>query len=157
VGGSFAGAIVALLLFFFGIVTGAGVGDRLAERCVTRREYWLCNLAIFLVGALVCALVLLTPFTVLVGLAIGLVAGAIAGLKMAFGESVGPWKAHDKFFRVNKNQVRRGEDGERAEAVRRARRDGSPEPELISVQDPAASSAPGRAGAAGRQDKNKRK
>ncbi len=142
--GSFAGAIVALLLFFFGIVTGAGVGDRLATRCVTRREYWLCNLAVFLVGALVCALVLLTPLTVLIALAIGLIAGTIVGLKMSFGESVGPWKAHDTFFGVNKDQVKRAQNGERAEAVRRARRDGGPEPELISVQDSAArpSSAP---------------
>lgn len=132
----FAGAVVALLLFFFGIVTGAGIGDRLAPRCVTRREYWLANVGILLVGAVLSALVLLSTFTMLVGLVIGLMAGAVAGLKMAFGESVGPWKAHDRFFKVNKDQLRRSENGERAEAVRRARRDGTPEPELISVQDP---------------------
>lgn len=132
----FAGAVVALLLFFFGIVTGAGIGDRLAPRCVTRREYWLANVGILLVGAVLSALVLLSTLTMLVGLVIGLMAGAVAGLKMAFGESVGPWKAHDRFFKVNKDQLRRSENGERAEAVRRARRDGTPEPELISVQDP---------------------
>lgn len=132
----FAGAVVALLLFFFGIVTGAGIGDRLAPRCVTRREYWLANAGILLVGAVLSALVLLSTLTMLVGLVIGLMAGSVAGLKMAFGESVGPWKAHDRFFRVNKDQLKRSEHGERAEAVRRARRDGTPEPELISVQDP---------------------
>ena len=68
-------------------------------------------------------------------LVIGLIGGTVAGMKMGFGESVGPWKAHDRYFRVNKDQLRRSENSERAEAVRRARRDGTPEPELISVVD----------------------
>ena len=54
--------------------------------------------------------------------------------ELGFGESVGPWKFVDKTFRANKDQLRRAKDGKRAEAVRRARRDGTPEPELISVQ-----------------------
>ena len=62
------------------------------------------------------------------GLVIGLMAGAVAGLKLGFGESVGPWKFVDKTFRANKDQLRRAKDGKRAEAVRRARRDGTPEP-----------------------------
>ena len=64
-------------------------------------------------------------------------AGAVAALKMDFGESVGPWKAHDTFFRVNKDQVRRA-GSPQAEAVRRARRDNKPMPEVISVQDDSA-------------------
>ena len=130
----FAQAIIVLLFFGFGIVTGVGVGERLATRCVTRREYVLANVAVLLVGAVLVAFATLTPAAVAVGLVIGLMAGTIAGLKMGFGESVGPWKAHDRYFRVNKDQLRRSENGERAEAARRARRDGTPEPELMSVQ-----------------------
>lgn len=148
----FAGALVALLLFLFGIVTGVGIGERLAVRCVTRREYWFANLGTFLVGALVSALVLLTPFVMLAALTVGLIAGTVAGLKMGFGESVGPWKAHDRYFRVNRDQLRRAENGERAEAVRRARRDGTPEPEYMSVQAP----ADGAAGTPGRDDHRKK-
>lgn len=130
----FAGAIIVLLFFGFGIVTGVGVGERLAARCVTKREYVLANVATLAVGAVAVALSCLTPGAVLIGLVIGLMTGTIGGLKMGFGESVGPWKAHDRFFRVNKDHLRRSEASEQAEAARRARRDGGPEPELMSVQ-----------------------
>ena len=120
----FAVAVMALVLFLFGIVSGVGLGDELSRRCVTKREYGLANAGV----------VLVTGLSVLMGLVIGLMAGAVAGLKLGFGESVGPWKFVDKTFRANKDQLRRAKDGKRAEAVRRARRDGTPEPELISVQ-----------------------
>ena len=129
-----AGLIFALMFLLFGTVTGVGVGERLVKRCVTKREYVIANFVTLLVGAVACAVAMLAPFPVLVVLVIGLIGGTVAGLKMGFGESVGPWKAHDRYFRVNKDQLRRSENGERAEAVRRARRDGTPEPELMSVQ-----------------------
>ena len=132
--GDLASGIFALMFLLFGTVTGVGVGERLVKRCVTRREYVIANVITLLVGAVACAIAMLTPFPVLVVLAIGLIGGTVAGLKLGFGESVGPWKAHDRYFRVNKDQLRRSENGERAEAVRRARRDGTPEPELMSVQ-----------------------
>ena len=128
------GLIFALMFLLFGTVTGVGVGERLVKRCVTKREYVIANVVTLLVGAVACAVAMLTPFPVLVVLVIGLIGGTVAGLKMGFGESVGPWKALDRYFRVNKDQLRRSENGERAEAVRRARRDGTPEPELMSVQ-----------------------
>ena len=127
----FAVAVMALVLFLFGIVSGVGLGDELSRRCVTKREYGLANAGVLLVGALASSVVLVTGLSVLMGLVIGLMAG---GLKLGFGESVGPWKFVDKTFRANKDQLRRAKDGKRAEAVRRARRDGTPEPELISVQ-----------------------
>ena len=132
--GSFEGAVLALVFFLFGIFAGVGLGERLAARCVTKREYVLANVATLLVGAVVSAIVMITPYPMFVTLAIGVIGGTVAGLKMGFSESVGPWKAHDRYFRVNKDQLKRSENGERAEAVRRARRDGTPEPELISVQ-----------------------
>ena len=133
--GDVAGLIFALMFLLFGTVTGVGVGERLVVRCVTKREYVIANVIVLLVGAFACAVAMLTPFPVLVVLVIGLMGGTVAGLKLGFGESVGPWKAHDRYFRVNKDQLRRSETGERAEAVRRARRDGTPEPELMSVAD----------------------
>ncbi len=132
--GDIAGVIFALMFLLFGTVTGVGVGERLVKRCVTKREYVIANIVTLLVGAVACAVAMLTPFPVLVVLVIGLIGGTVAGLKLGFGESVGPWKAHDRYFRVNKDQLRRSENGERAEAVRRAHRDGTPEPELMSVQ-----------------------
>ena len=133
--GDVAGLVFALMFLLFGTVTGVGVGERLVVRCVTKREYVIANVIVLLVGAFACAIAMLTPFPVLVVFVIGLIGGTVAGLKLGFGESVGPWKAHDRYFRVNKDQLRRSEDGERAEAVRRARRDGTPEPELMSVVD----------------------
>lgn len=151
----FAQAIIVLLFFGFGIVTGVGIGERVAVRLVTRRAYVLANVATLLVGAIATALSCLTPGAVLIGLVLGLMAGTIAGLKMGFGESVGPWKAHDRFFRVNKDQLRRAENGERAEAARRARRDGGPEPELISVQQDAEDA--GNGGGAGKAPKRRKR
>lgn len=130
----FAVAIMALFLLLFGIVTGVGLGDELSKRCVTKGEYLRANLGALLLGSVACALVLMSGLTVLLGLVIGIVAGTITGLKMGFGESVGPWKFVDKHFRANKDQLRRSENSAQAEAVRRARRDGTPEPEFISVQ-----------------------
>ena len=81
-------------------------------------------------------------------------AGAIATLKMDFGESVGPWKFHDRVLGVNKDQLRRAESGN-AEAVRRARRDGTPMPEVISVPRKDADDPKGTSGAKGPRSSHK--
>lgn len=125
-------AIVALLLFFLGLVLGLKIGEELAKACVTRREYWIANAKILGVGILVSAVVWMSGFLLLAGIPIGAMAGALSSLKMDFGESVGPWKFVDKAFRANKDQLRRA-GSPQAEAARRARRDGTPEPELMSV------------------------
>ena len=121
----FAGAVIALLFLFFGIFAGVGAGDILAKRCVTRGEYIRMNVVVLAAGALLTAVVCLTGLFMLVML--------VFGMKMTFGESVGPWKKADTAFRVNKDHVRRAKDPEAAEAARRARRDGAPEPELMST------------------------
>lgn len=135
---------MALVLFLFGIVSGVGLGDELSRRCVTKREYGLANAGVLLVGALASSVVLVTGLSVLMGLVIGLMAGAVAGLKLGFGESVGPWKFADKYFNVNKGQVGRSEaEKARGRAARKARREGEPEPELMSVQMDGPNSASG--------------
>ena len=131
----FAGAVLALVFLLFGIFAGVGLGDILAKRCVTRREYLLMNLAIFLAAAVLSAVVYALGLLIAIMLVFGVAAGTIAGLKMGFGESVGIWKFADEHLGANKDQVRRAKNPEHAEAVRRARRDGTPEPEFISVQE----------------------
>lgn len=125
-------AIVALLLFLFGIVVGSKIGAEMAKNVVTTKEYWLANLKIVVVGVIASMAIGLTGFSLLAGVAIGGMGGAIAGLKMEFGESSGPWKFIDRSLGVNKDQLRRAGD-KNAEAVRRARRDGTPMPEYMSV------------------------
>ena len=105
--GAFALAIVAIMLMLLGIVIGARIGSELARGCVTRREYWMANLKIVLVGVLASAVIGFTRLILLAGIPIGAMAGAIATLKMDFGESVGPWKFHDRVLGVNKDQLRR--------------------------------------------------
>ncbi|MGN0075410.1 MAG: hypothetical protein ACI38Z_00330 [Parafannyhessea sp.] len=149
--GAFALAIVAVMLFLLGIIIGVRIGSELAKGCVTKREYWMANFKILGVGVLVSALIGLTGLTLVAGIPIGAMAGAIASLKMDFGESVGPWKFHDKAFRVNKDQLRRAQDGSHAEAVRRAKRDGTPMPEVISVADDSPQGSPDKAKGAPRK------
>lgn len=131
----FIGAILALFLLLFGIYAGVGAGDILAKRCVTHGDYWRWNLAVLGIGVLATAIVCMTGLFMLIVLVFGAMAGTVAGLKMGFGESVGFWKKVDKGFRVNRDQVRRAEDPEAAEAARRARRVGR-EPELMSTVVP---------------------
>ena len=104
----------------------------MAKNVVTTKEYWLANLKIVVVGVIASMVIALTGFSLLAGVAIGGMGGAIAGLKMEFGESSGPWKFIDRSLGVNKDQLRRAGD-KNAEAVRRARRDGTPMPEYMSV------------------------
>lgn len=129
-------AIVAIILFAFGLLLGVHVGDELSKRAVTRRDYWKLNLAVLGVGVVVSALLWATGWLLVVGVSFGMLVGAISGLKMGFGESIGPWGAVDRKLGTNKDQVRRAKTPEHAEAVRRARRDGTEMPEVMSVADP---------------------
>lgn len=128
-------AVVAVILFAFGLLLGVRIGDELSGRAVTRRDYWRLNLEVLGVGVLVSAVLWATGWLLLVGASFGLLVGAISGLKMGFGESVGPWGAVDRKLGTNKDQVRRAKNPEHAAAVRRARRDGTEMPEVMSVQD----------------------
>ena len=124
----FVGALIALLFLLFGIFAGVGAGDILVKRCVSRKDYIRMNLAVLGVGALLTALVYATGLLMLLMLVFGAMAGTLSGMKMGFGESVGPWKKADSSFG--------SENSAAAEAGRRARRDGGPEPELMSTVEP---------------------
>lgn len=82
--------VLALALFLFAIYIGFLCGQWACEkRVITKRDYWIANFA----GA--AAVVLLTwvfsLFPLVQFAPIGWLGGFIAGLKMSFGESVGPW------------------------------------------------------------------
>lgn len=122
--------ILFILLFAFSTFVGFQVGTPLGERAQTTADYWKMN-----AGAIVAAVLLTlvcSSMPLLWAAIIGMLAGAIAGMKMSFGESVGPWKAHDEFFNVNKEHRRAAEEGA-GERRRAAKRAGKDVPELIST------------------------
>ena len=105
------------------------LGDGWGKRIVTAKAYWLCNM-----GMLACSVLLvsLVPLPLVQVGAMGVLAGGIAGLKMGFGESTGPWKWLDSFMNVNRHQRKVAEKGT-GEAYRRRRKTGEVGPDLISV------------------------
>ena len=106
---------------------------------MTHRDYWIAHAKILGAGVLVSAFLFQTGWLLLAGIPLGAMAAALTVLKFEFGESVGPWKWHDAFFRVNKDQLRRSKTATsraQAEAVRRASRDHIASPELMSVAKP---------------------
>ena len=111
-------AIVNVLVFGFAVYIGFLLGDGWGKRIVTAKAYWLCNLGM-LVGVVL--LVTLVAVPLIQVCAMGVLAGAIAGLKMGFGESVGPWKWLDNFMDVNRRYRKVAEKGIVA-VVRLARR-----------------------------------
>mgnify|MGYP000426442835 CR=1 FL=1 len=126
--------VLALVLFLFAIYIWLFVrpGGRDEKRVITKRDYWIANFA----GA--AAVILLTwvfsLFPLVQFAPIGWLGGFIAGLKMSFGESVGPWRKHDEVFNVNKAHRAAADAGD-AEERRRARRNGAADRQLISVTD----------------------
>ncbi len=106
--------IVTMLFGVLGIVIGWKVGTVWGASATTNRQYWLRNLAAVLIGIVLSCVVTMSGFVTLAGLAIGLIGGTVAGLKMGFGKSVGAWEKHDRFFRVNKDQVAASESAKRA-------------------------------------------
>ena len=119
------------VLFIFCIYLGFSIGSWAGKRAVTTREFWTYN--IIAVVACVVATVLVSWLPLLYAAPLGLLGGTIAGLKMGFGESVGPWRAHDRIFNVNKSHRETAERGGGAERRRRTR-EGKPAPDLISVE-----------------------
>ena len=122
-------AIIYVMVFGFAIYIGFLLGDGWGKRIVTAKAYWLCNL-----GMLVCSVLLVSLVPLPLGQvgAMGVLAGGIAGLKMGFGESTGPWKWLDSFMNVNRHQRKVAEKGT-GEAYRRRRKTGEAGPDLISV------------------------
>lgn len=137
---SFGVAIVALVLFVFGTVLGEHLAESWGYKLVTRRDYLLANIAWFMAGVVLSSLVWVTGWTTLAAFSFGMIAGGMAGFKIAFGESVGPRKFVDQLFNTNKRHVAAAQDHQsvaRREARRKWKEGKGPEPELMSVQQPA--------------------
>lgn len=133
----FAITVVSLLFAVFGIVVGFHLGDEAGARCESSVRYATANLAAVLAGSVLFMLVWMTGYVVLGMFAFGAVAGAVAGLKFGYGESVGPWKLVDRLMTPAARQRDRERARARRAAVRRAKT-GDAEPELMSVDGHAA-------------------
>lgn len=133
-------AIVYVMVFGFAVYIGFLLGDGCGKRIVTTRQYWLANLA-FMVGAVLFVSLIRSPFAQVS--AMGVLAGSIAGIKMGFGESSGPWKWLDNFMDVNRRQRKVAQKGT-GEAYRRRRKTGEAGPDLISVDEKGSAGSPSR-------------
>lgn len=147
--GDFAFLVCFILLFVFSVYLGFTIGNYWGERALSAGAYWLYNAIAVVVCVLLTAV--LTLFPLLYATPLGLLMGAVVGLKMGFGESVGPWMVLDRFFDVNRRQ--RGAAGAAARAARRRKKTGEAAPDLISVSG---DKAPRRASAANNDTENKR-
>ena len=137
--------IIALLFMVLGILIGNKVGETLATRLSGSKQYWAYNAIAVVVGIVIAAFVSALGLLWLAGLTIGLIAGAIFGLKMGYGKSVGAWAKHDRHFRVNVDQLKAGEAVKRGEDP-----DEIAQRDLISVA-PQGGSDSGRASGVGRR------
>lgn len=140
-GDGFGIAMVGLMLAIFGVVVGFDIGSRLGEQAEDKKTYWKYNAYAYLVGIAVSALIWATGWVVVSFATIGMLGGCIAGLKMSFGQSVGPWAGLDRFFRPNRPRRPRANAKTPSEKSGWARRkpegaEDPDEPELISVADP---------------------
>lgn len=130
----FAITVVSLLFAVFGIVVGFHLGDEAGARCENTARYATANVVAILVGSLLFMVVWTTGYVVLGMFAFGAVAGAVAGLKFGYGESVGPWKFVDRLMTPAARQRDRERARARRAAAKRART-GAAEPELMSAAD----------------------
>ena len=130
----FAITVVSLLFAVFGIVVGFHLGDEAGARCENTARYATANVVAILAGSLLFMVVWATGDVVLGMFAFGAVAGAVAGLKFGYGESVGPWKFVDRLMTPAARQRDRERARARRAAAKRART-GAAEPELMSVAD----------------------
>lgn len=130
----FAITVVSLLFAVFGIVVGFHLGDEAGARCENTARYATANVVAILAGSLLFMAVWATGYVVLGMFAFGAVAGAVAGLKFGYGESVGPWKFVDRLMTPAARQRDRERARARRAAAKRART-GAAEPELMSVAD----------------------
>lgn len=130
--------IIYAVVFVFSIYIGFLVGQAVCKRwAVTARDYWVCNLG---GAAIMVVLFTFIQLALVQAILLGLLAGYIAGLKMSFGESVGPWKWLDKFMNVNRRHRKVAEAGT-GEEQRRRRKAGEAGPDLISVENKSATNS----------------
>ena len=123
--------ILFIILFIFSVYIGFLIGESLSVHAITKSMYWRLNGMAVLVAVLLAFIFASMPL--MYAVIVGLLAGTITGLKMGFGESTGPWKVLDRFFKANKDQRKVAEEGT-GEARRQRRKDKEEGPDLIAVE-----------------------
>ena len=121
------------MLLIFGIVIGQKLGDELGNHVITSRQYWAANIIVLIVCILLFSFFSILEWLLVEPFLVGVLAGSIVGLKLSFGESVGPWKVHDKIFNVNQKHQEAAKDDKAATARRVRRASGEEAPDVISV------------------------
>lgn len=123
--------VLSVLLFLFSVYLGFQIGCWAGDQAVTSRDYWKMNIAAVAIG--VVGSVIISPLPLLYSAVIGLLAGCIVGMKMAFGESTGPWRFLDRALSVNRSHRETAKRGT-GDARRARKKTGEKAPDLISVE-----------------------
>lgn len=123
--------VLSVLLFLFSVYLGFQIGRWAGDQAVTSRDYWKMNIAAVVIG--VVGSVIISPLPLLYSAVIGLLAGCIVGMKMAFGESTGPWRFLDRALNINRSHRETAKRGT-GDARRARKKTGEKVPDLISVE-----------------------
>lgn len=123
--------VLSVLLFLFSVYLGFQIGCWAGDQAVTSRDYWKMNIAAVVIG--VVGSVIISPLPLLYSAVIGLLAGCIVGMKMAFGESTGPWRFLDRALNINRSHRETAKRGI-GDARRARKKTGEKAPDLISVE-----------------------
>lgn len=102
---AFAGAILAVVLFLFGVITGLGAAKELGKTIQTKKDFVLAVIKVLATGAVLTCVVGFFQLTLAYALILGAMAGALTSLRLDFKDSVGPWKWSEKHF--GKEQLKR--------------------------------------------------
>ncbi len=137
--------VLAVVLMIFGITVGNKVGHDFGRRAETSRTYWLYNLAAFMGSVVLFVIIGVAGLPLLQGLVIGLLTGSVVGLKMGYGEAVGPWRKFDDALNLGDARRRAAEAAKAGEgpecahasasAKAPATKKGRRERQLISVEN----------------------
>lgn len=128
------GPVLIMMAMFgvLGLVIGHRIGLELGKKAQTNKQFWLYSAGILGCGILLTALAAFFP-TVVLALVFGLIAGAIAGCKHGYGQSVGLWAKHDKAFLVSEAKNKDKFKHVKTAGEKRTRTDEKPQRELMSV------------------------
>lgn len=101
----FAITVASLLIAVFGVVLGFEVGNRVGEAIPDSKTFWKDNAIAYVLGIVVSAFIWAAGWVVLSFGTIGALGGAIAGLRMGYGQSIGPWASLDRFLQRRKSKA----------------------------------------------------
>ena len=95
----------SLLIAVFGVVLGFEAGNGVGETIPDSKTFWKDNAIAYVLGIVVSAFIWAAGWVVLSFGTIGALGGAIAGLRMGYGQSTGPWASLDRFLQRRKSKA----------------------------------------------------